>query len=693
MKLEEIRLLKQSDKSLVLLMREEDSEQLFVQKKLQGQHIVYEMLKSASHPNFPQIYEVAISDDTTTILEEYIEGPLLAQAKLEEKAVCAVMEELCDALQFLHEKGFIHRDVKPYNIILAKDGHIRLIDFDAVRMVKEDSAQDTRLLVSQGYSPPEQYGFTQTDERADIYSLGITFKELLGGGAQKPIFRQIISKCTHLIPEKRYRSVKDVKRAITLRYHKIIFILFLIIFISFIPSMLTKPLMDKQLQEQQETYYSDEGLLFNANNSEFIILTSSEIKEEGKYAQMQVDMTDKGDYVDFSVPHSLNNWVEYGETFDLSFYLGELADGIQPTFWQEGKEVSLWSFDIDNMFRSIPYDPFDLATADVLTQISCIDIDSDGIRELLVSKGSNGLAVITTIWKLADISNKTFEFVDYMWGTGPMYLYENGDIKAIVNGTELNHYDYSNGVISFISGLDFETFKKQQAEAESKTSQATSEQEDIITYPDEDLLFYAHHSEYIVKSVADIMNQDTANMKVDMNGHGSFVDFIIELSSDNEVSVVAANDTGIEIPLWRQSAAENLRIIPKEENISDNGYMIQITCVDIDNDDLKEVLVSKGNRKDALVTELWQYHQGEDEVFKRIGHMWGTTAMYLDGSSIDVELSALLNSNEYIYHNSMLYCIEGTDFQTFKDFQARPGFSTFQDIEKSETLSSIIFGK
>ena len=158
MKLEEIRLLKQSDKSLVLLMRDENTEQLFIQKTLQGRHTIYEMLKSTSHPYLPRVYEVSFSDDTTTVIEEYIEGSLLAQAKLDEKAACTAMKELCDALQFLHEKGFIHRDIKPYNIILAKDGHIRLIDFDAARMIKEDSERDTRLLVSQGYSPPEQYG-------------------------------------------------------------------------------------------------------------------------------------------------------------------------------------------------------------------------------------------------------------------------------------------------------------------------------------------------------------------------------------------------------------------------------------------------------------------------------------------------------------------------------------------------------
>lgn len=59
----------------------------------------------------------------------------------------------------------------------------------------------------------EQYGFSQTDERADIYALGVTIKQLLGGRAEKLRYRRILFKCTNLDPEKRYRSVCRVKKA------------------------------------------------------------------------------------------------------------------------------------------------------------------------------------------------------------------------------------------------------------------------------------------------------------------------------------------------------------------------------------------------------------------------------------------------------------------------------------------------
>lgn len=213
----EIKQLKQSKKSTVTLVREADGEKLFVQKKLTGQHPIYSQLQSCTHAYLPKLYEVVLSDDTTTILEEYIEGQPLGSEELSEKLIVDAVRELCCVLEFLHGKGIIHRDIKPSNIILAKDGHIRLIDFDAARIIKDDLEQDTRLLGTRGYAPPEQYGFAQTDERADIYSLGVTLEQLLGERASKLQYRRIIRKCKNLNPDKRYQSVRQVKKAFSFR--------------------------------------------------------------------------------------------------------------------------------------------------------------------------------------------------------------------------------------------------------------------------------------------------------------------------------------------------------------------------------------------------------------------------------------------------------------------------------------------
>lgn len=160
----EIKLLKQSDKGTIYLVQEEAGEGRFVRKKLEGQHSVYSKLQSLSHPNLPKVYETVLSGDFTIVVEEYIEGKPLGSTELSEKQFLCVVGELCGVLEYLHGRGIIHRDIKPSNLMMADDGHIRLIDFDAARMPKEEQEQDTHLLGTRGYAAPEQYGFAQTDE-------------------------------------------------------------------------------------------------------------------------------------------------------------------------------------------------------------------------------------------------------------------------------------------------------------------------------------------------------------------------------------------------------------------------------------------------------------------------------------------------------------------------------------------------
>lgn len=211
----EIKILKQNNKSTVSLVQEQGGEKLFIRKRLKGHHPVYQELQGLTHPGLPELYEVTLDDESTTVIEEYIEGETPGNRELSKKQFLGIVKELCSVLEFLHEKGIIHRDIKPSNIILAKDGHIRLIDFDAARMpkIKAEQEQDTVLLGTRGYAPPEQYGFSQTDERADIYALGVTLEQIMGENVRNTYYKKILGKCTNLDPEKRYRSVRQVERA------------------------------------------------------------------------------------------------------------------------------------------------------------------------------------------------------------------------------------------------------------------------------------------------------------------------------------------------------------------------------------------------------------------------------------------------------------------------------------------------
>lgn len=149
-------------------------------------------------------------------ISEYAEGVPLTEAHITPDRIPQIFIELCEGLSALHKARIIHRDIKPSNIILGDDGHVKLIDFDAARILKPAADKDTVFVGTDGFAPPEQYGFTQTDQRSDIYALGITMKVLLGEDYQHSRYRRIIEKCTRFSPEYRYNSMDKVRHAVIL---------------------------------------------------------------------------------------------------------------------------------------------------------------------------------------------------------------------------------------------------------------------------------------------------------------------------------------------------------------------------------------------------------------------------------------------------------------------------------------------
>lgn len=182
---------------------------------------LYETLKNSECEYLPRIYSVDIAEGRTVVTEEFISEKNLLAANLDEKQVIHAMVQLCTALDFIHSLGIVHRDIKPSNILLATDGNIRLIDFEAARFVRSDKDKDTRYLGTDGFALPEQYGFSQTDPRADIYAAGQTMKALLGSLSAKRKYAKIIRKCTALDPAERYQSARELSAALTNKREKI----------------------------------------------------------------------------------------------------------------------------------------------------------------------------------------------------------------------------------------------------------------------------------------------------------------------------------------------------------------------------------------------------------------------------------------------------------------------------------------
>lgn len=202
-----------------VILGENSEGKLIVRKKAPQDR---ELLKKLSGVHSPYVAEIVEYDDEYVYLE-YAEGTSLSERGAPSSLLYSIFCELCSGLAALHSAGIIHRDIKPSNIILCDNGHIKIIDFDAARIRKPEADKDTVFIGTDGFAPPEQYGFTQTDERSDIYSLGITMKVLLGENYQHSRYRRVIEKCARFSPELRYKSAEKVKHAVKLcRYSGVI---------------------------------------------------------------------------------------------------------------------------------------------------------------------------------------------------------------------------------------------------------------------------------------------------------------------------------------------------------------------------------------------------------------------------------------------------------------------------------------
>lgn len=140
------------------------------------------LLGSLQHPNLPRIYDAFSEDGRSFLVMDYIDGKTLLQLlqdvgePLPVEQVLYYAEQLCDVLGYLHaqQPPVIFRDLKPTNVMVTRDGHVYLIDFGIARFFKEGQPQDTTVLGSPGYAPPEQHGIGQTNPRSDLYALGAT---------------------------------------------------------------------------------------------------------------------------------------------------------------------------------------------------------------------------------------------------------------------------------------------------------------------------------------------------------------------------------------------------------------------------------------------------------------------------------------------------------------------------------------
>ena len=145
-----------------------------------------EAVAMLSHPNIVQVYDVSASDSANYIVMELIDGISLKQY-MEKKGVLNWKETLHFAMQIAkglehaHSRGIIHRDIKPHNVMVLKNGSVKVMDFGIARVMSKSNTLTKEALGSVHYISPEQAKGGHTDNRSDIYSLAVVMYEMMTG--------------------------------------------------------------------------------------------------------------------------------------------------------------------------------------------------------------------------------------------------------------------------------------------------------------------------------------------------------------------------------------------------------------------------------------------------------------------------------------------------------------------------------
>ena len=139
-----------------------------------------------SHPNIVSVYDVSSSDEANFLVMELIEGITLKQY-MEKKGVLNWKEtlhfamQIAKALEHAHDKGIVHRDIKPHNVMVLKNGSVKVTDFGIARVMSKSNTLTKEALGSVHYISPEQAKGGWVDNRSDLYSLGVVMYEMLAG--------------------------------------------------------------------------------------------------------------------------------------------------------------------------------------------------------------------------------------------------------------------------------------------------------------------------------------------------------------------------------------------------------------------------------------------------------------------------------------------------------------------------------
>ena len=197
---------------------------------LRNEMEILEKLADRKLSGIPKAYRIFEENREVYLVREYIEGTPLAQMVLQkgeipETEICRISRKICrTAEQFQNPDNLmIHRDIKPENIVITPGGEAVFIDFGTMRSYKKDGSRDTFVVGTRGTAAPEQYGYTQTDQRTDVYAIGQTMLYMVSESYEMDQLsecnisrkmKKVIEKACSFEPDKRYTDASELSRAI-----------------------------------------------------------------------------------------------------------------------------------------------------------------------------------------------------------------------------------------------------------------------------------------------------------------------------------------------------------------------------------------------------------------------------------------------------------------------------------------------
>jgi serine/threonine-protein kinase len=166
-----------------------------------------------AHPSIVAVYDVGEDYDLTYMAMEYLEGESLQKYcrkgfLLPLRKVLFIVSEVALALDYAHRQGVIHRDVKPANIMVLKDGKVKVTDFGIAKAVSSSQTKSGIVLGTPNYMSPEQINGHQIDGRSDIFSLGVVFFELLTG--MLPFHGKNLTNLFYQITQAKHPSPREI---------------------------------------------------------------------------------------------------------------------------------------------------------------------------------------------------------------------------------------------------------------------------------------------------------------------------------------------------------------------------------------------------------------------------------------------------------------------------------------------------